>query len=208
MNQTKSDEVEIAKTDASDKEKDKKKESKQEEKVVESKLEEKKEQESKEQLSKAAEAFKSSAVAAQGQLLGVTAKQADAAPSLDSLSAVVGQYNYESYRVIMLSGEVLGLKELGYTAATLDIDAQGTLTRRMTGTNGKVDIQTAKIVEVKLGSNSGYWIAQWPGIRYPVQADISFNASRLISRMQFEDMGDTARFGSVEQAMLRRVGSK
>lgn len=161
-------------------------------------------QERKEQEYKDAGRTTADAAIAPAQLLGKVEKQVEADPLLASLGTLAGHYTYESYRMTMLSGQVLGLKELGYTAATLDIDAQGTLTRRMTMTNGKVVTETAKILEVKLDDNSGYWIAQWPDIRYPVQADISFERGRLVSRTQFEDLADTPRFGNVELAIMHR----
>jgi hypothetical protein len=117
---------------------------------------------------------------------------------------LAGHYNYQSYRIVLLSGEVVGLKELGYTAATLDIDVQGTLTRRMTATNGKVTTQTAKVIEAKFDGRHGEWTVLWSDMSYPVQSNFGFAAGKLVSRTQFEDLSDTARFGSVEQATLQR----
>jgi hypothetical protein len=169
-----------------------------------------KRQEDKQPPSKAAELAKAAAAPAprqlQGQLLGSAAKPAVVTLSPAAIGPLVGHYNYEAYRIIQLSGETVGLKELGYTTATLDIDAQGTLTRRMTMPNGKVATQIGKILEVKLDGRSGYWITQWPDIKYPVQADISLDNGRLFIKTQYEELADTPRFGSVELTRLKRAG--
>lgn len=169
---------------------------------------EKKEQETRQLETNEAARAAAGAMAAPAQLVGKVEKRAEAKASLAPLQQLAGQYNYEYYRLIMLSGRMLGLKELGATSATLDIDAQGTLTLRMKMTNGKTITQIARILEVKLDGNNGYWIAQWPDMSYPVDTNISFEGNKLINRTQFENTADTPRFGSVEEALLRRITSK
>ena len=157
----------------------------------------------KEQESKAADRAQASAKIAAGSVMGLAAKPVDAVTSA-ALSTLAGHYNYVSYRVVMLSGEVVGLKELGYISATLDIDAQGTFTRRMTAANGKVTTQIAKVIEARLDGRHGDWTVLWSDMTYPVQSNFGFADGKLVSRTQFEDLSDSARFGSVEQATLQR----
>jgi hypothetical protein len=158
----------------------------------------------KEQESKAADRAQAGAKVTTSSAMGMAAKPIDASTALAALSTLAGHYNYQSYRIVLLSGEVVGLKELGYAAATLDIDAQGTLTRRMTATNGKVTTQTAKVIEAKFDGRHGEWTVLWSDMSYPVQSNFGFAAGKLVSRTQFEDLSDTARFGSAEQATLQR----
>lgn len=165
-------------------------------------------QESKGQDSKEQERARANAVAAQSQLLGKVAKQADSKSSLAALEQLAGYYSYQSYSVTLPSGQVLGLKELGATTASLNIDAQGTLTLLMNMSNDKTIVQTAKVLEVKLGDSNGYWIAQWPDMSYAVKSNIVIDGDKLVSTTRFEERTDSARYGSVEQATLRRVAGR
>jgi hypothetical protein len=156
----------------------------------------------KEQESKAAVQVQANAKLASGSVMAL-AKPAEAIASA-ALNTLAGHYNYVAYRIVTLSGEVLGLKEWGYVNATLDISAQGTFTRRMTAADGKVTTQTAKVIEAKLDGRHGEWTVLWSDMSYPVQSNFGFASGKIVSRTQFEEMSDSAHFGSVEQATLQR----
>lgn len=148
----------------------------------------------------------SSAMIASGQLQALAAKRAAAQAALPDLKLIAGRYTYQSYRLVTLSGERMGLKELGYATATLDIDASGTLTRRMTAADGKVTTQTATVLEAKLADGGGRWTILWSDLGYPIEATLLFDANKLTSRAQFEQMSDADHFGNVEFATLQRIG--
>jgi len=124
------------------------------------------------------------------------------------LSQVVGHYRYETYSVKLPDGRELGLNDLGATEAFLDISENGTITLRMRMRAGRTVTQTAHVIQAQFSGPTGYWIAQWPDMAYPVRAEIKLARSgTLISDTHFTDRSDTARFGSVEHAVLRRTAS-
>ena len=126
----------------------------------------------------------------------------------DDLSAVAGHYRYEQYSVTLPNQRVLRLGDLGATEAFLDISATGTITLRMTLKAGNVVTETAKILEAHFTGLKGYWIAQWPDMASPVRAQISPVDGGIVSDTRFDDRSDTARFGSVEHAVLRKIVSR
>jgi hypothetical protein len=64
------------------------------------------------------------------------------------------------------------------------------------------------VIEAHFSGPTGYWIAQWPDMSYPVRAEIRLApCGTLISETHFTDRSDTAPFGSVEHAVLRRTGT-
>lgn len=120
------------------------------------------------------------------------------------LSQVAGHYRYDGYSVKLPNGRQLSLNDLGATEAFLDISASGTITLRMRMRTGKRVTQTAHVIDANFSGPNGFWIAQWPDMTYPVRAEIRLAADTLISDTHFTDRSDTARFGSVEHAVLRR----
>ena len=124
------------------------------------------------------------------------------------LSQVAGHYRYDTYSVKLPNGRELGLNDLGATEAFLDISESGTITLRMRMRAGKTVTQKAHVIQAQFSGPTGYWIAQWPDMAYPVRAEIKLARSgTLISDTHFTDRSDTARFGSVEHAVLRRAAS-
>jgi len=120
------------------------------------------------------------------------------------LSQVAGHYRYDGYSVKLPNGRQLSLNDLGATEAFLDISESGTIVLRMRMRTGKTVTQTAHVIEAHFSGPNGFWIAQWPDMAYPVRAEIRLAAGTLISDTRFTDRSDTARFGSVEHAVLRR----
>jgi len=124
------------------------------------------------------------------------------------LSQVAGHYRYDRYIVKLPNGREVGLNDLGATEAFLDISAGGTITLRMRMRAGKSVTQTARVIEAHFSGPTGYWIAQWPDMTYPVRAEIRLApGGTLISDTHFTDRSDKPRFGSVEHAVLRRATS-
>jgi hypothetical protein len=78
------------------------------------------------------------------------------------------------------------------------------ITLRMTMGTGRVIEQSARIIEWAVGANGGYWIAQWPEMKYPVKALITVTGTRLASETRFDHAEDMDRFGTVERAVLDR----
>jgi len=133
---------------------------------------------------------------------GATAANAAHAAHGDRLS---GHYHYSGYQVTLPNGRIVGLKELGATDASLEISVPArTITLRMTMGTGRVIEQSARIVEWAVGADGGYWIAQWPEMKYPVKALITVTGSRLASETRFDHAEDMDRFGTVERAVLDR----
>ena len=131
-------------------------------------------------------------------LLPVLAFAADA-------DRVSGHYRYTDYKVTLPNGRVIGLKEMGASDASLDITVPGrTITLRMTMGTGRVEEQSARIIEWSVGPTGGYWVAQWPDMKYPVKAVITIAGRRLTSETRFDEPTDMDRFGTVERAVLDR----
>lgn len=126
----------------------------------------------------------------------------------EGLSAVAGHYRYEQYSVTLPNGRVLSLADIGATSAALEILATGTITLRMTMKAGNTVVQTAKVSEAHFAESQGYWLAQWPDMKYPVKAQIRISGSTLTSDTQFDNRADTVRFGSREHAVLRKDRSE
>jgi len=127
-----------------------------------------------------------------------------AAHATDS-DRISGHYRYTGYQVTLPNGRVIGLKEMGASDASLDIAvAARTITLRMTMGTGRVLEQSAKIIEWKVGPTGGYWIAQWPDMKYPVKAVITLAGTRITSETRFDEPTDMDRFGTVERAVLDR----
>jgi hypothetical protein len=125
-----------------------------------------------------------------------------AAADADRIS---GHYLYTGYQVTLPNGRVIGLKEMGASDASLDIAVRDrTITLRMTMGTGRVVEQSARIVEWNVGPAGGYWIAQWPDMKYPVKAVVSVAGTRLTSETRFDHPEDMDRFGTVERAVLDR----
>jgi hypothetical protein len=128
-----------------------------------------------------------------------------ATASAGDLTAIAGHYTYTDYSVSLPSGRVMHLEDLGAVSATLDISESNSLTLRMVMRSGQVVTETAKIVEIHFANGSGYWLAQWPDMTYPVKALISVRGSTLSSVTKFEKASDSERFGSVENATLTKA---
>ncbi|MFM2287091.1 MAG: hypothetical protein RL684_234 [Pseudomonadota bacterium] len=118
---------------------------------------------------------------------------------------ISGHYRYTSYQVTLPNGRVIGLKEMGASEASLDISVPTrTITLHMTRGTGRVVDESARIVEWAVGPTGGYWIAQWPDMKYPVKAVISVAGTRLTSETHFDHADDMDRFGTIERAVLDR----
>jgi hypothetical protein len=123
------------------------------------------------------------------------------------LADVAGHYVYSDYAVTLPGGKTLDLAALGAANATLDIDPKGTITLRMTMKNGQQVEQSAHVSEAKFKGGSGYWVAQWPDMTYPVRAEITVTNGNLQSVTTFDEKSDVARYGTVERATLKKVNS-
>ena len=135
-------------------------------------------------------------------LLPVLAFAVASAADADRIS---GHYRYSGYQVTLPNGRVIGLKEMGATEASLDISVPTrTITLHMTMGTGRVVDESARIVEWAVGPAGGYWIAQWPDMKYPVKAVISVAGTRLTSETRFDHADDMDRFGTIERAVLDR----
>jgi hypothetical protein len=126
--------------------------------------------------------------------------------SAGDLAAIAGHYAYSEYSVTFPNGRVLHLKDLGAVSAVLDIN-ENTLTLRMTMRSGQVVTESAKILETHLSNGSGYWLAQWPDMAYPVKAQISVQGTTLASVTKFDNSSDAERYGSVESATLTKAAT-
>lgn len=124
------------------------------------------------------------------------------------LAAIAGHYRYEQYSVKLPDNRLLSLADLGASSAFLDISEKGTITLRMTMRAGNAVTQTAKVLEAHFSGTRGYWVAQWPDMAKPVRAEIVVSDGRLTSDTRFDDPSDTARFGSVEHAVLRKEAAQ
>jgi hypothetical protein len=133
-----------------------------------------------------------------GLILSSVASAAD-------LSVVAGHYRYEQYVVTLPDGRVLHLSDLGASEAFLDI-SKTEITLRMTMTRGGSTVtQSAKILEAHFDKSAGYWVAQWPDMKGPVRANITWIGDVLTSDTRFDNKADP-QFGSNEHAVLKRVG--
>jgi hypothetical protein len=124
------------------------------------------------------------------------------------ISPVVGHYRYQDYAATLADGRVIKLQDMGATDAFLDISEDGTITLRMRMAAGNPIVQSAKVLEAHFVSGKGYWVAQWPDMKYPVRADVTLVGDLLTSDSRFDDRSDPLRFGSTEHAVLRRVDAK
>ena len=122
------------------------------------------------------------------------------------LSALAGHYHYQQYLVSLPNGRHIGLQEMGATDAYLDIAGNGTITLRMNMNTGRTVTETANVSKLEFAHGKGYWIAQWPDMNYPVRAEFTLVGGVLTSDTRFEDRSDSERFGSVEHAVLEKVG--
>ena len=143
-------------------------------------------------------------------LLPVLAISVASAADADRIS---GHYRYTGYQVTLPNGRVIGLKEMGASEASLDISVPTrTITLHMTMGTGRVVDESARIVEWAVGPTGGYWIAQWPDMKYAVKAVITVAGAvpgasagtRLTSETRFDQPQDMDRFGTVERAVLER----
>jgi hypothetical protein len=88
----------------------------------------------------------------------------------------------------------------------VDVSDAG-ITLRMTMAAGKIVTQSAKVIEAHVDKGAGYWIAQWPDMKGPVRAVITLVGDTLTSDTHFDNSADP-QFGSIEHAVLKRVGGK
>jgi len=70
---------------------------------------------------------------------------------------------------------------------------------------GNAVTETAKVIQAQFAGPTGYWIAQWPDMTYPVRAELRLEQGALISETRFNEPSDPARYGSVEHAVLSRI---
>lgn len=120
------------------------------------------------------------------------------------IDKIAGKYVYTQYQVSTPSGKKLGLADLGAKTVALEIRANSTIVMHMTMLNGGVVTTTADVSKTSVGDNSGYWIAQWPDMNYPVRSDFKFDSSVLTYEIRFRMEGDSARYGMTERATLVR----
>ncbi len=128
--------------------------------------------------------------------------------SAGDIDKIVGKYQYDQYRLWFRDGRVLSLANLGARSATLEIKSDDTLTLNMQMSDGKTIVETATIKQLKIKGNRGYMLAQWPNMNYPVKKNFTLGKNSIRYTIRFEDKSDTARFGSVEEAVLEKVSLK
>jgi hypothetical protein len=124
------------------------------------------------------------------------------------IDLISGQYIYEAYRTTLRNGTALSLQRLGAQSATLAILPNMTLRMDMKMLDGTTTVTKAKILELKVSGQTGYFIAQWPDMNYPVREDFTFTSTRLSYIIRFTNSSDAMRYGSQEEATLKRAGER
>jgi hypothetical protein len=124
------------------------------------------------------------------------------------IDAIAGQYVYDAYKTTLKNGAVLSLQQLGAKSATLAILPNMTVRMEMKMLDGTSTVTEAKILEVKTTGTSGYFMAQWPGMDYPVKEEFTIIASGLSYVIRFTNPADTTRYGAREEATLKRAGGR
>jgi hypothetical protein len=125
----------------------------------------------------------------------------------DDLSQIAGKYNYEQYQLVLGSGKVLSMTDIGAKSITVEFNKDSTLFMKMNMLDGKVIEATALIKEININGNKGYWIAQWPDMDYTVRKDFSFHDDIFEYEIKFENKQDPMRYGTVEHAVLRKTNA-
>ena len=121
------------------------------------------------------------------------------------ISSIAGHYTYESYSFTLPTGQSASFKELGASGATLDIGHDMSIVLTMHMLDGTNPVAQAKILDFHLEQGSGYWIAKWPEMSYPVRADFSLAAGTVRYVIRFNNKDDTFRYGGSDQGVLRRL---
>lgn len=129
---------------------------------------------------------------------------ASALAGASDIDKVSGNYIYSEYRLFTANGKQLGLKDIGARQVTMEIRRNNTLVMNMVMLNGAVTTTTAKVTKINIDGNSGYWIAQWPDMDYPVRSDFEFDKSSLSYSISFQVQRDTVRYGMSEKATLTK----
>jgi hypothetical protein len=124
------------------------------------------------------------------------------------IDAITGRYDYASYKTTFWNGASLSLRQLGATSATLEIFPNMTLRMEMKMLNGTSTITKAKILELKTSGSQGYFVAQWPDMKYPVKEEFTVIPDGLKYVIHFTNPADAMRYGGREVATLRKTGGR
>jgi hypothetical protein len=122
----------------------------------------------------------------------------------DGLASIAGRYAYTEYRVTLANGRVLGLADIGADKATIDVTGKGSVILRMHMRNGRDVLSEGKILDASISGRRGFCVVKWPDMSYAVRAELLVHGDELRSETRFDDRSDSARYGSVESAVLQR----
>jgi hypothetical protein len=130
------------------------------------------------------------------------------AVSSAEIGAIAGRYVYDSYKATLRNGASLSLRQLGAKSATLEILPNMALKMEMKMLNGTSTITTAKILELSTSGSRGYFMAQWPDMKYPVKEEFTVIPSGLKYVIHFTNPADAMRYGGKEEATLKRIDGR
>jgi hypothetical protein len=124
------------------------------------------------------------------------------------IDAISGHYVYDSYKTTLRNGVSLSLQQLGAKSATLEILPNMALRMEMRMLNGTSTVTKAKILELKTAGSRGYFLAQWPDMKYPVKEEFTVTPTGLRYVIHFTNPADAMRYGGKEEATLTRTGMR
>lgn len=125
----------------------------------------------------------------------------------DDLAKIAGKYNYEQYQLTLGNGTALSMKDIGAKSITIEFRRDSSISMQMNMFDGRVIETSAVIKKIEITDDKGYWIAQWPDMDYPVRKDFSFHGDIFEYRIKFENKNDPMRYGSTENAVLRKINA-
>lgn len=126
----------------------------------------------------------------------------------ENIDTIAGKYEYKQFQVVNPAGKVLGLADFGVKTITLEIKRDGQdrkLISSMQMVNGDAVKESGLIQRIGLKDKTGYWIAKWQDMSYPVRAEFKLDGDELSYEIKFQEASDKARFGLVERATLSRT---
>lgn len=124
------------------------------------------------------------------------------------IDAISSRYAYESYKATLRNGRSLSLHQLGAKSATLEIFSNMALRMEIRMLNGTFTVTEAKILEFKTFGSRGYFLAQWPDMKYPVKEEFTVIPNGLKYTIRFTDPADAMRYGGKEEATLKRTDKR
>lgn len=123
------------------------------------------------------------------------------------IDMISGRYIYETYSFTLPTGQSAGFKELDASGATLDIGRDMSIALTMHMLDGTDSVSHAQILELHLEQDTGYWLAKWPEMAYPVRKDFKLFGDTIRYVIRFDDSSDIYRYGGSDQGILRRLSA-